>query len=201
MNGSSVDRVRRSRWAAGVAAFVLSLAVPGAQAATPLGLYVGGAFGQARVEATLPDASQFREDHSAFEVILGVRPLPVAAAELAYVDFGHPSRLGGSYPYVPEVSMKGATAFAMFYLPVPVVEVFVKGGVARLQSKAGLDLVCSSCLLAPLFLPISHTNTSFAGGAGVQYKLGAFAVRGEYERFNAAGGNPHLLSLGVTWAF
>jgi len=97
--------------------------------------------------------------------------------------------------------MKGATAFAMFYLPLPVVEVFVKGGVARLQSKAGLDLVCPSCLLAPLFLPISRTNTSFAGGAGVQCKLGAFAVRGEYERFNAGGGNPHLLSLGVTWAF
>ena len=199
MHDNMVGRTRRSGWAAGVAAFVLWLAAPAAQAATPLGLYLGGAFGQARVEATLPDASQFREDHAAYEVILGVRPIPVAGAELAYVDFGHPSRLGGSY--VPNVAMKGATAFGMFYLPLPVVEVFVKGGVARLQSKAGLDLVCPSCLLAPLFLPISRTNTSFAAGAGVQCKLGAFAVRGEYEGFNAAGGNPRLLSLGVSWAF
>src|SRR5256886_16207170 len=117
MNGSSVDRVRRSGWAAGVAAFVLSLAVPGAQAATPFGPYVGGAFGQARVEATLPDESQFREDHAAFKVILGVRPIPVAGAVLAYVDFGHPSRLGGSY--VPNVALKDAKAFALFYLPLP----------------------------------------------------------------------------------
>jgi hypothetical protein len=35
----------------------------------------------------------------------------------------------------------------------------------------------------------------------VQYKFGPFGVRGEYERFNAAGGNPYLLSLGATWAF
>ncbi|TLZ02642.1 MAG: hypothetical protein E6K36_09300, partial [Gammaproteobacteria bacterium] len=136
MHDNRVGRTRRSGWAASVAAFVLSLAAPTGQAATPFGLYVGGTFGQARVEATLPDASQFREDHAAFKVILGVRPIPVAGAELAYVDFGHPSRLGGSY--VPNVAMKGATAFAMFYLPLPVVEVFVKGGVARLQSKAGL---------------------------------------------------------------
>ena len=113
--------------------------------------------------------SQFREDHAAFKVILGARPIPVAGAELAYVDFGHPGRLGGTY--VPNVAMKGATAFAMFYLPLPVVEVFVR------------------------------TNTSPAAGAGVQCKLGAFAVRGEYEGFNAAGGNPRLLSLGVSWAF
>jgi hypothetical protein len=26
-------------------------------------------------------------------------------------------------------------------------------------------------------------------------------VRGEYERFNAAGGNPGLFSLGFTWTF
>src|SRR2546430_30908 len=57
MHDNMVGRTRRSGWAAGVAAFVLWLAAPAAQAATPLGLYLGGAFGQARVEATLPDAS------------------------------------------------------------------------------------------------------------------------------------------------
>ena len=48
---------------------------------------------------------------------------------------------------------------------------------------------------------LDRTNTSFAAGAGAQYKLGAFAVRAEYERFNAAGGNPSLISLGFTWTF
>jgi hypothetical protein len=26
-------------------------------------------------------------------------------------------------------------------------------------------------------------------------------VRGEYERFNAAGGNPSLLTVGIIWKF
>ena len=39
------------------------------------------------------------------------------------------------------------------------------------------------------------------GGLGAQYKLGSWAVRAEYERFNAAGENPSLLSVGITWTF
>jgi photosystem II stability/assembly factor-like uncharacterized protein len=38
-------------------------------------------------------------------------------------------------------------------------------------------------------------------GAGVQYKLGSWAVRAEYERFNAHGAHPSLLSLGIAWTF
>jgi len=45
----------------------------------------------------------------------------------------------------------------------------------------------------------SSTDTAFAYGAGVQWKLGDWAVRGEYERFDAAGANPTLLSIGMTY--
>jgi len=48
---------------------------------------------------------------------------------------------------------------------------------------------------------LDRTNTGFAAGAGAQFKLGSWAVRAEYERFNAAGANPSLVSLGVTWTF
>jgi hypothetical protein len=47
----------------------------------------------------------------------------------------------------------------------------------------------------------SYEGAACAGGGGAQYKFGSWAVRAEYERFNAAGGNPSLLSAGVTWAF
>jgi hypothetical protein len=33
----------------------------------------------------------------------------------------------------------------------------------------------------------------------LQWKLGQWAVRGEYERFSAAGANPSLLSLSMTF--
>ena len=195
------DRVRRLGCAARVAALVLLLLqLPEARAADRLGLYLGGAFGQARVDASLPVAGQFREDHSAFKIMAGLRPIPVLGAELEYVDFGHPGRfnfngIGGS-----DVSMKGAAAFGMFYLPVPLVDVYAKGGLARLQSTANVN-PCPMCLNPVAFPPRRSTNTSWTGAAGVQFKLGSVAVRGEYERFNAAGGAPYLLSVGASWTF
>jgi hypothetical protein len=45
----------------------------------------------------------------------------------------------------------------------------------------------------------SVTNTRVAARAGAQFKLGAWALRAEYERFNVAGGNPGLASLAATW--
>jgi len=134
--------------------------------------------------------------------MVGLRPISLLGAELAYVDFGHPSRLNGIF--ATDVTMKGAAAFGIFYLPVPLFDIYAKAGAARLQSTVGVQLVCppsTVCIAIATPRPISRTNTSFAGGAGVQYKLGHFGVRGEYERFNAAGANPYLLSLGATWTF
>jgi opacity protein-like surface antigen len=168
-----------------------------------LGLYVGGAVGQSQVEANVPSVGDFKENHSAFKVIAGIRPISLIGAELSYIDFGHPSGNINSAP--SDVSEKGADAFGVLYLPVPVVDVFVKAGLARLQSTAnsvrigfgGCPIINPNCALFRL----DRTNTSFAAGAGAQFKLGAFAVRAEYERFNAAGGNPSLVSLGFTWTF
>ena len=168
-----------------------------------LGLYIGGAAGQSQVEANVPTVGDFKENHSAFKVIAGIRPIPLIGAELSYIDFGHPSGNINSSP--SDVSEKGADAFGVLYLPVPVVDVFVKAGLARLQSTAnGVRAGVGACVFnfpnCALFR-LDSTNTSFAAGAGAQFKLGTWAVRAEYERFHAAGGNPSLVSLGVTWTF
>jgi hypothetical protein len=47
----------------------------------------------------------------------------------------------------------------------------------------------------------SVTISQLAAGAGSQYKLGAFALRAEYEYFNTGGANSGLVSLGITWTF
>jgi hypothetical protein len=168
-----------------------------------LGLYIGGSAGQSRVEANVPAVGDFKENHSAFKAIAGIRPISLIGAEFSYIDFGHPS---GSINVSPSnVSEKGADAFAVLYLPVPVVDVFVKAGLARIQSTSNSVLpggfFCvrtdPNCALVRL----DRTNTSFAAGAGAQFKLGSWAVRAEYERFNAAGANPSLVSLGLTWTF
>jgi len=168
-----------------------------------LGLYVGGAAGQSQVEANAPSIGDFKQNHSAFKVIAGMRPIPLIGAELSYIDFGHPS--GSINAVSSNVSEKGADGFGVLYLPVPVVDVFVKAGLARLQSTlSSVRAGAGTCTIASpncALFRLDRTNTSFAAGAGAQVKFGSWAVRGEYERFNAAGGNPSLVSLGLTWTF
>jgi hypothetical protein len=168
-----------------------------------LGLYVGGAAGQSQVEANAPSIGDFKQNHSAFKVIAGIRPISLIGAELSYIGFGHPS--GSINAVSSDVSEKGADAFGVLYLPVPVVDVFMKAGLARLQStltsiKGGVGTCTITNPNCALFR-LDRTNTSFAAGAGAQVKFGSWAVRAEYERFNAAGGNPSLVSLGLTWTF
>jgi hypothetical protein len=196
-----------------LAAFVL-LAQPNDNAVAEdlLGLYVGGAIGQSRVEATASAVSadifpvtyteNFDKTHAAFKVMLGARPIPLVGVEIDYIDFGEPS--GSLFGNPADVSIKGATAFGVFYLPVPVVDVYLKAGVARLESTVN-GSICSPCAcdfqICRSSFQLNRTNTSGAGGVGTQYRFGSWAVRAEYERFNAAGGNPSLLSAGVIWSF
>jgi opacity protein-like surface antigen len=187
-----------------IAVMLIAMPLRSSLAEDLLGLYVGAAAGQSRVEATAPDAPDFRENHSAFKVMVGIRPLSFLGAEIAYNDFGHPSRQNGIE--IADVKMKGESAFGVLYLPVPIVDVFVKGGLARIDSTASTNIVCIANNVCPGTLiappkPERRTNVGFAGGAGAQFKMGSLAVRGEYERFNAAGGNPSLLTVGIIWKF
>jgi Outer membrane protein beta-barrel domain len=174
--------------------------------------YIGGAIGQAHLAAgasypTIANLNpgEFRENHSAFKAVVGVRPISLFGAELAYFDFGHPS--GSIFAYPANASLKGTAAFGILYLPVPVIDLYVKAGLARLQSRLNGfypvgDNVCLAgepCGTAPFEL--NRTSTSGAGGVGAQFKFGSWSVRAEYERFNAASGNPSLLSVGITWRF
>jgi hypothetical protein len=87
---------------------------------------------------------------------------------------------------------------------VPVVDIYLKAGAARLESTLRYSY-CGPCACNFNFclnsIQLERTNTSGAGGVGAQYRFGSWAVRAEYERFNAAGGNSSLLSAGITWVF
>jgi hypothetical protein len=183
-----------------------------AQAADPLGLYVGGAVGWGQVAASLPytslavpSATEFKNSSTAFEFMLGLHPVPALGAEVQYVDLGHPS--GNIYGFPANASVKGESVFGVVYLPIPVIDVYGKAGVARLQTSAsgffptgGFGCTTGSpCSSIPFQL--SRTTSDFAMGAGAQIHFGAWAIRAEYERFNAAGANPSLAVIGFTWTF
>jgi len=191
-----------------------------------LGLYLGAAYGQAHIRVRPGDVipngngavAGLDVTHSAFKAIVGIRPLPFLGAEVSYMDFGKVSSMAGQeIPGVETVvvdsqqaSQKGESAFALLYLPVPVIDVYVKAGVSRITTDFNATYtesvpVCALCLrphpadLGPFTLSHDTTDTRFAYGAGLQWKLGPWAVRGEYERFDAAGTNPSLFSIGMTY--
>ena len=194
---------------------LMSLSQPGgsAHAADLLGLYVGGAIGQSEVAESVPNpfvpiagipvqaSDTFKEDHTAFKVMVGLRPFPLLGAELSYMGLGHPA--GSLFDRPANASMTGESAFGVVYLPIPVVDVFAKAGAARIQSTVSgfapnllTDLVCFAgvpCGTSPVRQ--DRTSTNFAAGGGVQFKFDSWAVRGEYERFNFARENPHLAAI------
>lgn len=201
-------------------------ATTAAHASDLLGLYVGAAFGQAHIRArpTLPGVGEIGdldETHSAFKGMAGIRLLSFFGAEVSYMDFGRASGGGGGQFSGPQygtlvtsqqASQKGEAAFAMLYLPVPIIDIYVKAGISRITTNfnstyeeyipgaGSCQVGHPNCSVVGTFSAIRDTtDTSFAYGAGVQWKLGHWAVRGEYERFHAAGANPTLLSLGMTY--
>jgi hypothetical protein len=128
-----------------VALILAALPIEPSLAVDLLGLYVGGAVGDAQVDANAPGITtgDFKQNHSAFKIMAGVHPISPLGAELDYIDFGHPSgSLGGQ---AADASMKGAAAFGLLYLPLPlpVVDVYAKAGLARLQSTLNGNQVLS----------------------------------------------------------
>lgn len=173
--------------ALGCAAGLAQAQVPGAEA------YIGAGIGQGKVAAHDADLGyqQFKDDHTAFKVYAGVRALSLLGAEISYLDFGKATDdLGG---VEAKGKLKGIAAFGLLYLPlpVPVVDIYAKAGFAHLNTKVRAGDVRL----------LSTKEEDFAYGAGVQFKLGSFAIRGEYERFANDGTDPALLSIGFTKFF
>jgi opacity protein-like surface antigen len=187
-------------------------ASPLAIAESPLGIYVGAGVGESDVR-TDNDASgsEFRFDghHSAWKAIVGVRPISPLGVEGEYIDFGNPStsRSNAFVDGFMAADAKATAVFGLGYLPLPVpfLDFYGKAGVARLHStseEAGPAPFCPASFVGPCLpgtLKQSAWSTNFAYGAGAQGEVGALAVRAEYERINASGGNPDIFSVSVTW--
>jgi hypothetical protein len=160
-----------------------------------LGLWASSAKYKRFIEASGPELlAGLKENHLVLRMMAGPRPLSLLGAEFAHIDLGHPiSRPSGS---ANPTSMKGTAAFGVLHLPLPssVIDVYAKAGLARLTST--LPLTSGLQPLVP-----NRIDTSFAGGAGAQFKLGSWALRAEYKQFIAAGGRPGVVSLGFRWNF
>jgi hypothetical protein len=155
------------------------------------GLYLGAALGQ--TQSGLRDSHfNFKDRDQGYKLIAGIRMLGVLAVELNYVDLGV-SNFDGA-----RAKTKAADGFAMVFLPIPLVDVYGKVGLASWKTDASAPAVPAPNA------PGSYrrTGSDWAYGAGVQLHFGSVAARLEYEAFNAKeAARPNMLSLGVTYTF
>ncbi|MGA2189579.1 MAG: outer membrane beta-barrel protein [Steroidobacteraceae bacterium] len=181
-----------------------------------LGFYVGAAIGESHVrtsEEILGDTDydyEFDRQHSAWKVTAGIRPISPLGVELEYIDFGNPSAGNASLGFggLTQADAKALALFGLGYLPLPLpfLDVYGKLGIARLHTTTSEIAPVPICPAGdvpcgPATFNISDWSTNVAYGAGVQGKFGSLAIRAEYERISASGGNPDLFSLGATWSF
>jgi hypothetical protein len=176
----------------------------------PLDFYVGASVGRSDDRTSIAPDPLYRFDASdtGWKVLIGLRPIPLIAGELSYVNFGHPTSVTnvGAYTLRANALQRAETLSGLIFAPIPLpaLDVYARLGLARLDVGSNGSLSCNpgyECPADVLPLAFDRTHYDFLWGAGAQLKFSPFALRLEYERIDDARGNPVLLSAGVTWTF
>jgi hypothetical protein len=174
-----------------------SLLVPGGGAlAADNGFYLGLASSDISSDYELgPAAIGDADDDRGFKGIVGFRPLDAFAIEANYVDFGETSVPLGiacittPCPNEATIDSQAISVSAVGMFALPLVDRFARVGYARWESD-----------LAP-FATEERSGSDPTYGAGAQVRLGSFALRLEYERFEFDDDSADLVSIGFTYTF
>jgi len=167
-----------------VGALICSAAVPRLQAAED-GVYLSAAIGDAQVndDPTLFDA---HGSQTGYKFALGVRPIDLLAAEVSYIDFGR------AFNGINYVDSYAVGAFALAFLPIPLLDVYGKVGLAEWRTDAQ----------SPFSGGFHRSGANVAYGAGVGTSWGRLGARLEYERYEVSHANDMgMASVGVVWTF
>ena len=175
----------------------VSLFPPGAAFAADNGIYVGLASSDVSSDY---DVGAFAsgepvDDDRGFKAIVGFRPLDSFAIEANYADLGDTRAPLGlaciTTPCPAEVSIdsQAVSVSAVGLFALPLVDLYARVGVARWESEQTAFLVQKS----------EGTDPTY--GAGAQVRVGSFALRMEYERFDFDDDSADLVSIGFTYTF
>lgn len=173
-----------------------SLLLPGAALAADNGFYLGLASSDVSSDYDLgPAVAGDADDDRGFKGIVGFRPLDSFAIEANYIDFGEthvPVNLVCiQVPCPTEVSIDSqavsVSAVGMFALPL--VDLFARVGYARWDSEVSA------------FGAQEREGSDPTYGAGAQVRVGSFALRFEYERFEFDDDDADIVSIGFTYTF
>lgn len=147
-------------------------------------VYFGAGVSRDKVSDIVRGGTSFADiDTTSWKLYGGFRPLSLLAVETDYIDLG-----GQTRNFLTTTSNHSdANAFAAYAvgflpLPLPLIDVFGKAGLARWT----LDGSSISSLVPGNF---STNGNSFAWGIGAQVHFGNFGARLEYEGFRIPGTN------------
>jgi hypothetical protein len=85
------------------------------------------------------------------------------------------------------------------------VDFYLKAGVARLRTQVTTIVepcpTGGSCPPLADPIPVNSSAVGLVAGGGVMYRFRRLEARFDYARFAALGGNPYLMTFGLTYTF
>ena len=177
-------------------ALAASLVVPGLAFAADNGFYLGGAASNVSSDYAIPVGAGPVDDDDGLKLIGGIRPLDKFAIEANYVDFGTTRAplnivcVTVPCPAEQGIDSRALSVSAVGLFTLPLVDLYGRVGMARWEVERSV-----------LFASQKDEGTDPTYGAGIQVRLGSFALRVEYERFDFGDDSVDLRSIGFTYTF
>ena len=170
----------------------VSLFAPGSVAfAADNGFYVGLASSEVSSDYAVSSfSSAGADDDRGLKAIVGFRPLDGFAIEANYVDMGETNVPISFPPSTLSIDSEALSVSAVGLIALPLVDLYGRLGLARWESEASL-----------LGGTQNESGTDPTYGAGAQFRVGSFALRFEYERFELDDDSSDLMSIGFTYTF
>ena len=186
-----MERSLTKRFCACGLLFSAALAAPGAALAADNGFYVGLASSEVSSDYALSSlSSSGADDDSGLKAIVGFRPLDSFAIEANYVDMGE-TNVPLSFPSTTlSIDSQALSVSAVGLIALPLVDLYGRVGMARWDSEASAFGGTQN-----------ESGTDPTYGAGAQFRVGSFALRFEYERFELDDDSSDLVSIGFTYTF
>jgi hypothetical protein len=153
------------------------------------GVYAGAGLISSNVQNI--EGTGFNINNTSVKALAGAR-FSLIGAEVDYYRLGSDTRnfyFGGAH-----ANARAFAAYAVGYLPLPILDFFGKVGVDRWQ--------LNSSSMNPSIFQFSGSGTQFAWGVGAQEHLGNFLARLEYEHLAISNTNgARVISLDVAYNF
>ncbi|HUQ51031.1 MAG TPA: outer membrane beta-barrel protein [Gammaproteobacteria bacterium] len=191
-----MDCLLRHRSLALYLALMAGSTIPGVALSADNGAYVGAATSNVSSDYGAPFGAGPVQDDDGLKLIAGFRPVDAFAIEANYADFGttraslNVACVTTPCPQEIAIDSRALSVSAVGLFTLPLVDLYARAGVARWESERRV-----------LSLSQKSADTDPTYGAGLQLRLGSFALRVEYERFELGDESVDLRSVGFTYTF